>query len=61
MKKNLDLISGGLLLVGGLILLMSPLYAALTSLTGGKPLIQIIIGLSSVVVALMIFVDEKRA
>lgn len=44
---------GVLLLIGGLVHLIPQLYTWLSDLTGGTPWVQIIVGLVSVVVALM--------
>ncbi len=44
-----------LLLIGGLVHLVPKLYSWLTTLTGGTPWIQIIVGALSVIVALLSF------
>lgn len=44
-----------LLLVGGLVHLIPQLYSWLSSLTGGTPWVQIIVGALSVIVALLNF------
>jgi len=63
MSKNLslDLWAAVLLLVGGLVNMIPPLYTGLAQLTGGVAWLQIIIGLLSVLVALVMFAGEKRA
>lgn len=50
--KGLALWGPILLLVAGLVHLIPQLYSWLTDLTGGTPLVQIIVGLLSVIVAL---------
>jgi len=42
-----------LLLVGGLVHAVPQLYSWLTNLTGGTPWVQVVVGVLSVVVALM--------
>lgn len=62
MNKNasLSLWAAVLLLVGGLVHLMPPLYTGLATLTGGTPWLQIIIGALSVVVALVMFAGDTK-
>jgi uncharacterized membrane protein HdeD (DUF308 family) len=61
-NKSLHLWAAVLLLVGGLVHLIPPLYSGLTSLTGGgTPWIQIIVGVLSVIVALVMFAGDKQA
>lgn len=60
-NKSLQLWAAVLLLVGGLVHLIPALYTGLSSLTGGTPWIQIIVGILSVIVALVMFAGEKRA
>lgn len=50
-----------LLLIGGLVHLIPPLYDKLTEWTGGTAWIQIIVGALSVLVALMMFVVKGGA
>lgn len=59
-NKSLRLWSAVLLLVGGLVHMMPPLYKNLESLTGGTPWIQIVVGILSVLVALVMFAGEKQ-
>ena len=50
-----------LLLIGGLVHLLPMIYTWLADLTGGTPWVQIIVGLISVIVALMgLFGGNKR-
>lgn len=58
-NKSLQLWAAVLLLVGGLVHMMPPLYQNLESLTGGVPWIQIVVGILSVLVALVLFAGEK--
>lgn len=60
-NKSLELWAAVLLLVGGLVHLIPALYNALSSLTGGTPWLQIIVGILSVIVALVIFAGEESA
>lgn len=59
-SKNIQLWSAVLLLVGGLVHLIPALYVSLESLTGGQPWIQIVVGILSIIVSLVIFADEKE-
>ncbi len=59
--KGLSTWGGILLLVGGLVHLIPSLYSWLANLTGGTPWIQIIVGLISVVVALVVLFGSKEA
>lgn len=47
-----------LLLIGGLVHLIPPLYTLLSDLTGGTAWIQIVVGALSVLVALMMFASK---
>jgi hypothetical protein len=58
--KSLHLWAAVLLMVGGLVHMMPPVYKNLESLTGGTPWIQIVVGILSVLVSLVIFAGEKR-
>lgn len=49
-----------LLLVGGLVHLIPPLYVGLATLTGGTPWVQIVVGGLSVLVALVMFAGEPK-
>ena len=59
-SNNLQLWAAVLLLVGGLVHLIPALYTALSNLTGGTPWIQIIVGILSVIVALVMFAGDKQ-
>lgn len=59
-NKNLQLWAAVLLLVGGLVHLIPALYTSLQSLTGGQPWIQIVVGILSVIVALVIFAGDEK-
>jgi hypothetical protein len=63
MKKpaSVSLWAAVLLLVGGLINLIPPLYAGLTQLTGGTAWLQLLVGILSVVVALVMFAGDTAA
>lgn len=58
--KNLQLWAAVLLLVGGLVHLIPPVYTGLQRLTGGQPWIQIVVGALSVIVALVLFAGDKQ-
>lgn len=58
--KSLQLWAAVLLLVGGLVHLIPNLYSALSELTGGSPWIQMVVGLLSVVVSLVMFAGGER-
>lgn len=58
-NKSLQLWAAVLLLVGGLVHLIPALYTSLSSLTGGQPWIQIIVGILSIIVSLVIFAGDK--
>lgn len=59
-NKSLGLWAAVLLLVGGLVHLIPGLYSGLASLTGGFPWIQVVVGILSVIVALVMFAGDKR-
>lgn len=59
-SKSLQLWAAVLLLIGGLVHLIPALYVSLQSLTGGQPWIQIVVGILSVIVSLVIFADDKE-
>lgn len=59
--KSLSLWAAVLLLVGGLVHLIPALYTGLANLTGGTPWIQIIVGILSIIVALVMFAGNKEA
>jgi hypothetical protein len=54
-EDSLSLWAAVLLLAGGLVLLIPEVYIRLTDLTGGTPWIQIIVGILSIVVSLVLF------
>lgn len=60
-SSGLQLWAAVLLLVGGLVHLIPPLYTGLSNLTGGNPWIQILVGVLSVIVALVMFAGDKSA
>jgi len=57
--ENLGMWSAIVLLIGGLVHLIPQVYSWLTGLTGGTPWIQMIVGLISVVLALMLLFKKK--
>ncbi len=57
--ENLNMWGGIFLLVGGLILLIPQLSSWLSGLTGGTTWIQMIVGLVSVILALMFLFKKK--
>ncbi len=59
--KSLQLWAAVLLLVGGLVHLIPALYENLAKLTGGTPWVQIVVGVLSVIVALVLFAGEPAA
>lgn len=59
-NESLHLWAAVLLLVGGLVHLIPPLYTGLTALTRGTPWIQIVVGVVSVIVALVMFAGDKQ-
>ena len=59
-NKSLSLWAAVLLLVGGLVHLIPGLYSGLTGLTGGFPWIQVVGGVLSVIVALVMFAGDKQ-
>lgn len=58
--KGLHFWSALLLLVSGLILLIPALYTALSSVTAGRPWVQIILGLVGVIVSLAVFAGKRE-
>jgi len=60
-NKSLQLWAAVLLLVGGLVHLIPALYRGLSTLTGGTPWIQMIVGILSVIVALVMFAGDKQS
>ena len=60
-SKSLNLWAAVLLLVGGLVHLIPSLYSGLAELTDGVPWIQVVVGILSVIVALVMFAGDKQA
>ena len=60
-NKSMSLWAAVLLLVGGLVHLIPGLYSGLASLTGGFPWIQVVVGILSVIVALVMFAGDKQS
>ncbi len=60
-NQNLQLWAAVLLLVGGLVHLIPALYTGLANLAGGTPWIQMVVGILSVIVALVLFAGDKQA
>lgn len=58
-SKHIQLWAAVLLLVGGLVHLIPQLYTGLIALTGGWPWIQVMVGILSIVVALVMFAGDK--
>ena len=58
--NSMQLWAAVLLLIGGLVHLIPALGAGLTNLTGGTPWIQMIVGILSVIVALVLFSGDKE-
>lgn len=58
--KSLQLWGAVLLLIGGLVHMIPLLYSSLAGLTGGTPWIQIIVGILSVLVSLVMFAGDKE-
>lgn len=59
-NKGISLWAAVLLLVGGLVHLIPGLYSGLADLTGGFPWIQVVVGILSVIVALVMFAGDKQ-
>lgn len=59
-EKSLNLWAAVLLLIGGLVLLLPEVYNRLATLTDGTPWIQIIVGILSVIVSLVMFAGDKK-
>ena len=58
--KGLQVAGAALLLVSGIILLIPSLYIGLSTVTAGKPWVQIILGIVGVIVALAIFAGKEQ-
>lgn len=59
-NQSLQLWAAVLLLVGGLVHLIPALYTGLANLAGGTPWIQMVVGILSVIVALVLFAGDKQ-
>lgn len=57
--KDLGMWGAIFLLIGGLVHLIPQVYSWLTGLTAGTPWIQMIVGLISVILALMLLFKKK--
>lgn len=60
-NQSMQLWAAVLLLVGGLVHLIPALYSGLANLTGGTPWIQMVVGILSVILALVMFAGDKSA
>lgn len=60
-NESLGLWAAVLLLVGGIMHMIPGLYSGLTVLTGDRPWIQILVGILSVIVSLVMFAGDKKA
>ena len=60
-STSLQLWAAVLLLIGGLVHLIPPLNSGLTRLTGEFPWIQVVVGVLSVIVALVLFAGGKES
>lgn len=59
-NKSIVLWAAVLLLVGGLVHMIPALNTGLTELTGNFPWIQVVVGILSVIVALVLFAGDKE-
>lgn len=59
-NQSMQLWAAVLLLIGGLVHLIPALYTGLANLTGGAPWIQMVVGILSVIVALVMFAGDKE-
>lgn len=59
-ERSLNLWAAVLLLIGGLMNLLPIVYERLTTLTDGTPWIQIVIGILSVIVSLVMFAGDGK-
>jgi len=59
-EEQMNMVTFGalLLLVGGLVHTMPPLNAGITGMTGGTPIVQILVGACSIVIGLIILVKK---
>lgn len=55
---NMVTLGALLLLVGGLVHTVPPLSAGITGVTGGTPIVQILVGASSIVIGLILLVKK---
>lgn len=58
-NQSMQLWAAVLLLVGGLVHLIPALYTGIANLTGGTPWVQMVVGILSVIVALVMFAGDK--
>ena len=56
---NMVTLGALLLLVGGLVNTIPPLNAGLTGLTGGTPIVQILVGAGSIIIGLIMLVKRQ--
>jgi len=59
-NQSMQLWAAVLLLIGGLVHLIPALYTGLAGLTGGAPWIQMVVGILSVIVSLVMFAGDKE-
>lgn len=59
--KGLQLSGAVLLLVSSIILLIPALYQGLSSVTAGRPWIQIIVGIVGIIVSLALFAGKPES
>ncbi len=59
-EEQMNMVTFGalLLLVGGLVHTVPPLNAGITGMTGGTPIVQILVGACSIVIGLIILVKK---
>ena len=59
-EEEMNMVTFGavLLLVGGLVNTVPPLNAGITGITGGTPIIQIVVGACSIVIGLIMLVKK---
>ena len=56
---NMVTLGALLLLVGGLVNTIPPLNVGLTGLTGGTPIVQILVGAGSIIIGLIMLVKRQ--
>jgi len=57
-EMNMVTFAAVLLLVGGLVHTVPPLNAGITGMTGGTPIVQIVVGACSIVIGLIMLVKK---